>query len=510
MFSDPKSAAEITATAVPPGPRGIREIFQVMKGRKKDPLDLYLRLVARYGDLVYFKVGNIAYALVNDPDAIKWVLQENSANYVKGPGYERLRDILGHGLLTSNGDHWKRQRKLAAPAFHQRQVQGSFASILRMTDEMTDEMTTAWKLRTGPAIPVDLSAEMNRITLRIASEALLGSDTTSRSDDVRIHLQEALKFMDSRGMVWLRLLDFFLPSGGKAGRQDSNLAFRLEKKFPTKANRDFQNSVRILHEVVMQIIQARRSSGDYGTDLLGVMMKSKLEKSELDSAGPSGGESGSMNDRQLQDEVTSLLMAGHETTATALTWCWYFLGKYPEIHEKLKLEIDHKLQGEPPTFESLFELTHLSEFFSEVIRYYPPFWRVTRQALQDDQVLGQFIPAGTTMILCPLLTHRNPRHWKDPDTFNPDRFNEADSKARHRFAYFPFGAGPRVCIGANFAVMEALLVLCRMIQNCEIEIVIGPPLELEAQITLKSKHPLLARVKSRATHSRTAPAGVPS
>jgi cytochrome P450 len=459
-----------------PGPRGFKEILRLIVERRKNPLELYLRLVRDYGDLVYFKIGSIGYALVNDPGAIRWVMQENQDNFPKGPGYDRLRTVIGNGLVTSKGEFWRRQRKLSAPAFHQQKIIAACSEVVRLTRKMFAE----WEDKLTSSMHLDLAVEMNRVALNIAGRTLLDSDPSSRSEEVRVALQDALKFLDGRGMVWLRLIDILWPG------RDRNLAFAIEKRLPTRANRRFQKSLETLNSVVLQIIEGRRKTGQYGTDLLGSFM---LSHDDDDGA--------RMTDMQLRDEVTTMLIVGHETTATAMTWAWLLLGRNPGVAEQVCEEVDRVLGDRAPTFEDLAELTYTHHVFEEVIRYYPPFWRFTRQARADSKIMGYDIPGGTVMIISPYLVHRNTRFWNDPDTFEPARFASVAAQERPKFSYIPFGAGPRACIAANFAFMEALTIIAMTARRYRFRLLDAKPLEFEVNITLRPKHGLPVEVTRR-------------
>jgi cytochrome P450 len=238
--------------------------------------------------------------------------------------------------------------------------------------------------------------------------------------------------------------------------------------------------------VVLQIIEGRRKTGQYGTDLLGSFM---LSHDDDDGA--------RMTDMQLRDEVTTMLIVGHETTATAMTWAWLLLGRNPGVAEQVCEEVDRVLGDRAPTFEDLAELTYTHHVFEEVIRYYPPFWRFTRQARADSKVMGYDIPGGTVMIISPYLVHRNTRFWNDPDTFEPARFASVAAQERPKFSYIPFGAGPRACIAANFAFMEALTIIAMTARRYRFRLLDAKPLEFEVNITLRPKHGLPVEVTRR-------------
>lgn len=466
---------------VPPGPRGL-SIAKLIGERKRDPLALYLRLVQEYGDVVYFKVGAIGYCLVNHPDHIRRVLQENYRNYPKGPGYERLRVLLGQGLLTNEGASWHRQRKLAQPAFHQARIVEFSKTVAKLARELADEWGD--RIKCDPVI--DVALEMNKIALHIVGETLLGADPSSRASQIRDSLLEVLRFSEKRGMNWLRIIDVLFSS------KDRNIAFKLEKILPTPANIKFQVALKSLDQLVMEVIRNRReerkkvSAESSSRDLLSLFMEAQDEDDGTQ-----------MSDQQLRDEIMSILMAGHETTATALTWTWHLLSQYPEETRKMEQEIDRVLTNREIQFEDLAKLEYTHHVFSESIRYYPPFWRYTRQALKPDR-LGEYeIPEGTVMIVSPYVTHRNPVYWKEPEKFSPARFMEPGSADRHRFAFIPFGAGPRVCIGANFAVMESMMVLATLARRFRLQTLPNFRFDFEANITLRPSPGLSMKVSER-------------
>lgn len=459
-----------------PGPRGLREILSLIAQRRKEPLALYLTLVREFGDLVYFRIGRIGYALVNDPGAIRCVMLENQEDFPKGPGYERLRALIGDGMLTSDGEVWSRQRRLAAPAFHQQTIATAFYAVVRLTEQMFAE----WDGRLAGSPHLDLAVEMNRVALNIAGQVLLGSDPGSRAEDIREALRDALKFLDQGGLGWLRLIDMLSPGG------DRNLAFAIERNLPTRANRRFHASLETLRGAVEQIIERRRQAGRHGTDLLGALMLSHEDDDRTRIA-----------DMALRDQVMTMLLAGHETTATAMTWAWLMLSRHPGIAARVCEEIDDVLGDRTPSFEDLARLTYTHRVFEEVVRCYPPFWRLTRQARRDVQLMGYDIPRGTVIIISPYVVHRNTRFWNEPDTFDPERFAGDAARMRPKFSYIPFGAGPRACIAASFAFMEALTIIAMTARRYRFRLLDTTPPEPEAIITLRPRHGLAVEVTPR-------------
>jgi len=457
----------------PPGPRGVTEIIRLIAQRRRDPLGLYLRLVKQYGDVVYFRVGRIGYALVSDPDCIQHVLQTNASNYVKGPGYERLRGILGNGLITSEGEHWRFQRRLTAPEFHPGRIAASVQDVVRLTREMM----TDWEARGTSPLRIDLADEMSRVTLKIVSQSILGSAPSERAEEVRVSVQNALNFSDGAGIILHRLIDILVPARYR------NQAFRIKERAPLPGSRRFMRSLAVVDDVVGGIIAERRRSKEYGSDLLGALMRAQDQ------------DNGSrMSDTQLRDAVTTILIAGHETTATALTWTWHLLAENRAIAAKMRDEIDQVVGDRDPAFEDLSRLRYTHHVFEEALRYYPPVWRLSRVAMQEDALMGFRVPAGTVVIISPYVTHRSRRFWDNPETFNPDRFDGVTE--RPRYVYIPFGAGQRYCVGANFAFMEAIIILALICRRWDFT-ALKVPFEYAAGATLRPAHGLPVLVSPR-------------
>ena len=446
---------------LPPGP-SLTEKIPLLLERKKNALSFYRTLVNRFGEIVYFKIGGSKYCLIDSPDLIKHVLQENHKNYVKGPGYERLREIIGDGLLTSEGEVWRSQRKLAQPAFHKEKIEKLSSTVA----EITQELVADWKARTPGKL--DIAQEMTTLTLEIAGKTLLGTNPKSKALVVAQAVSKALKIADARGASWLRILDFVIPFR-------KNVSLAVQKRLPTKSNLEFKAAMATLDEIVYSIIGERRREKEHHLDLLSMFMDAKDEET---------GEV--MSDKLLRDEVMSIFLAGHETTATALTWSLYCLASDAALCEVLREENKILLGDRIPTLGDLARLPKTQAFFDEVLRYYPPFWRFTRQAKENDR-LGEYeIPAGTVVMISPYVTHRNSKFWSNPETFSPTRFLETPMKNIHRFAYIPFGGGPRICIGNTFALMEAQIILSILIRSFKFGIS-GTAPEFDPHITLRPK-----------------------
>jgi cytochrome P450 len=456
MTALPRALAQMPIPTLPPDlPSG--KLLGHFTAFRRDPLGLLLRGRREVGDLVGIRIGPQRAYFVYDAEAVGHVLVDNFQAYSKQTrGYEALRMLLGQGLVTSEGSFWRRQRRIAQPAFHRQRLAG-IAEVMRGA---AADLVERWEpLADGRE--VNVADEMMRVTLRIAGEALFSVDLADDSEEVGGAVADMLRWFNQLflgslpGLRWL----------------------------PTPTKRRGQRAMKVLDALVRQIIAGRRSSGDHGNDLLGMLM---------DACDEDTGES--MSDGQLRDEVVTMLTAGHETTAQALTWTLYLLSKHPLVAQRVEAEIDRVLPaGAPPTALETRELRYTSQVLSESMRLYPPVWAVARRAEQDDVLAGHALPAGSYVVLSPFAVHRHPRYWPNPEGFDPDRFAPerlAEDKARGRpkHAYFPFAAGPRKCIGDHFAEQEALIVLGAILRRYRPALVPGARIELEPSVTLRPKY----------------------
>ncbi len=434
----------------PPGPSG-NPVFGIALHFRRDPLGC-LHSLMPYGGITryHFMLGIHGYFL-SHPDYIKHVLQDNNQNYSKRTlTFNLLKLLVGNGLLTSEGDFWRRQRRLAQPAFH-RQRLASFGSM--MTDS-TLAMLERWESRAGG--PLDLDREMMALTLQIVGKALFSIDLSGDSKTVGEAFTEANRYI---------------------GDQSVNPFAVPYARIPTPGNRRFHRSVRMLDGVVNKIIDERRRNDEDRSDLLSMLMLARDEET---------GER--MDNRQLRDEVMTLLLAGHETTANALTWTWYLLSKHPDAAQKLRAELDLVLRGRTPTMDDLPNLNYTRMVIEETLRLYPPAWGVTRMAINDDEIGGYRLPARSVVGFSMYSMHRHPDYWENPEQFDPERFTPERSANRPRYAYFPFGGGPRQCIGNSFAMTEAQLILATVAQRFRLELVPGFRVEPQALVTLRPRY----------------------
>ena len=418
---------------------------------RRNPVGLMMN-AAPLGDVVWWRIGRIKLFLVSKPDGIQRVLHESQRTYGKQTrGYQLVRMFLGNGLLTAEGEFWRRQRRIAQPAFHRQRVE-QFGAIMQRA---AGDLAKVWDERAQRGQSFDVGSDMMRLTLRIVGECLLSTDPSQASDAV--------------GSSLSTLFDGFLR------RSSSMISLPLE--WPLPEHRRIQHAVATLDELVHGMIRARRANqGTRPGDLLDMLMDARDEET---------GER--MDDKQLRDEVMTVFLAGHETTSNALSWTWYLLGRHPEIVEKLHAELDRVLAGRPPTFSDLPALPYTLQVLKESMRLYPPVWAFGRSVTEKTEILGARVEPGNIVFLSPYVTHRHPEFWPDPERFDPDRFLPERMAEQHRFAYFPFGGGPRVCIGNTFALMEGQLVLATLAQRHRLRFVDPRPVELWPQITLRPR-----------------------
>ncbi|MBI3549139.1 MAG: cytochrome P450 [Elusimicrobia bacterium] len=442
----------------PPGPKG-SPIYGILREYRKDPLGTMFKNVNTYGEIVRFPFGPIYYYLLWHPDHVQHVLQNNHRNYGKSTySWKKMRPLLGMGLLTSEGDFWLRQRRIAQPAFHRERVAGFGTTMTDLTKEMLD----AWDRREKPDAPIDVAVEMMRLTLRVVGKTLLSVDMADKSDEVGEALTYALKQIMERIHEPLSFLPLFVP---------------------TLENRRYKKAIATLDAVVMDAIRARRAGGK-DEDLLSMLLHSKDDET---------GES--MSDQQLRDEVMTIFLAGYETTSNALTWTWYLLSKHPQAERQVRKELETELGGRVPTMADLGKLRYTRMVIQESMRLFPPAWMTERSAIGEDEIGGFRIPKGAAVLVSSYITHRHPAFWENPEGFDPERFEPSRMKSLPRFAYFPFGGGPRQCIGNEFAMMEAMLILATVLQRYTLHLIPGKTAEPEPVITLRPKGgmPMTAR-----------------
>jgi cytochrome P450 len=431
---------------------------------RRDPTGVFLNAAHRFGDVVYFKIGSRHGYLITNPADVRHVLQDNARNYHKSPLYDKLRAVLGNGLLTSEDDFWLRQRRIAQPAFHRQRI----AMLAGVMAEAARGAAERWQSLATVGTPVDIDEEMMRLTRTVVLRALLGADLGPFADKVD----------DAWTIINQHIGESFWSLG-------------LTDRLPTAKNRRFQAARAVLRAAVDHVIsQRRRNPSDEDADLLSMLLSARDEDT---------GEV--MTDHQVRVEVTTFLLAGQETTSLALTWTWYLLSQHAAAQQKLTDEIDAVLGGRPPEYTDLVNLPYTRMVIDEAMRLYPPAWGFSRQALADDELSGFRLPRGWLAFVIPYVLHRLPAFWKDPDTFDPDRFLPERIADRPKFVYLPFGAGPRQCIGNQFASIEAQLVLATLAQRYRLHLVPRHKVEPWPLITLRPRFGMPMIVEARTARS---------
>jgi cytochrome P450 len=431
---------------LPPGPRGLNLLRQSL-AFGQDWSGFLTCSARQYGDVVFFRFLNVPICLVVHPDLIEQILVKQSGNFVKSRDYRAAKSVLGNGLLTSEGKFWQAQRKLIQPAFrHERIV--TYARI--MTDSAA-AMLAGW--RNGETR--DIHEEMMSATLDIVAKSLFGSDISGEARGV--------------GLAMAIVMEQFI---GQA-----NLAFVLPEKIPIPKSTRLRRSINHLDDVIYKLIRTRRAAPKHNGDLLGALLEAQDERG------------GRMTDEQLCDEIMTLFLAGHDTTANALSWTWYLLAQNPEKEAALFAELHAVLGSRAPAAADLVRLPYTEMVMKESLRLYPPAWSVGRRAIREFELDGYRIPAGTNFFLLQWITQRDARFFPDPERFEPERWR--DDPIRNgklpRFAYFPFGGGPRVCVGAGFAMMEATLLLATIAQRFRLTLEPRQRIEPLFSVTLRPK-----------------------
>lgn len=416
-------------------------------GSTDDSLERMVELFARHGDTYrVFVPARKAYTyVVHHPDDVKRVLVGNHRNYTKGVGLDRVKILLGKGIMTSEGELWKRQRLLMQPFFHRRVI----AELAQLIAAANDRRILRWDELAASGEPVSLTDEMSDLTLDIVLRSIFGRDL-----DRLTHEQGANPF-------------------------------EVVAKEPAR-NLQFAYKFRSLTKLVSGLIARRKAEQAEHFDFLAMLMSAR-DKDTGDA----------MSERELIDELMTLVVAGHETTASALNWTWYLLAVNPHVEALLHAELDAAPELPAPSLEQVEALPYTQQVINEALRLYPPGWVLSRRSIEADVLGGYEIPPGTNVLLPLYLLHRHPRFWKDPDLFRPERFAPEHEAERPRFAYMPFAAGPRHCIGESFALYEMQVHLYKMARRYRLIHVPDQPLELEAQINLRTRHPLHMKLERR-------------
>ncbi len=426
--------------------------------RPGNPILLFEHLVRTYGRVSHYKLGWNHIVFINDAEMIREILINQPQNFIKERTQRRMKILLGEGLITSDGEIHKRQRRIAAPAFHRQRIQAYGAIMVERAAAMREE----WR----PGQQIDAAAEMMRLTLQIVAKTLFNTDVTR---DVQRINDEVNAIMN---------LYNFLIALPKAERM---------LHLPIPGLMRFRRARKRLDAVVHRIIEQHRTDGVDRGDLLSMLMAARDE--EADHSG--------MTDEQLRDEVLTIFLAGYETVANALAWTWLLLGQNPAAEARMHQEIDQVLAGRLPTLQDLPQLRYTEMVLAESMRLYPPAWAMGRQATRDIRLGPYHLPAGTYLFFSQYIMQRSPEYFPEPLRFDPERFTPEQKATRPRFAYFPFGGGNRQCIGESFAWMEGVLILATIAQRWKLRLLPNQPVGVQPKITLRPKYPIRVLLEQR-------------
>lgn len=453
----PTATATLLARSKAPGPRW--PVLGGLIGPGRDPLGFFSDLVQRYGDVVGFRLGTDRAVLLNDPRDIRDVLVTNHRNFTKSRGLQRAKKLLGEGLLTSEGAAHLRSRRLLQPAFHRERIAGYAATMA----EYAEHAQRRWVDGTT----LDLSKEMARLTLDIVGKTLFDSDVDADAEVVGKALTDVM------ASFWVALLPL------------SDTIDRL----PLPVLRRAREARARLDRIIYDLIVARRQSGVDRGDLLSMLLMAR------DAEGDGGG----FDDQQARDEAMTLFLAGHETTANALSWTWYLLSQHPDVEQRLHEEVDRVLEGRLPTAADVPQLVLTEAIITEAMRLYPPAWIIGRRAIEAFRAGGFDFGPGTLVFMSPYVLHRDPRHFPDPARFLPDRWTVAFKTSLPKLTYFPFGGGPRQCIGESFAKMELVLVVATLARRWRFRVTAGHRVDPLPLVTLRPRSGLPVLASRRAS-----------
>ncbi len=435
----------------PPGPSfGLRGLSVT----QKDPLAYFSGIAREYGDIVSIRVLNFRIYLINHPDQIEDVLVNHPRKFIKGRVLKANKRVFGSGLLTSEGDFWLRQRRLAQPAFHRARIATYASTMVEYAERLLHEWQNGEER--------DLHKEMMRLTLQIVGKTLFDADVERDAQEIG------------------KSLELLLELGA-----DFRRTVMIPHWIPTPANFRLEMAIRKIEKVLYRIIAQRRASGRDAGDLLSMLLAAQDDDGTR------------MTDKQLRDETITLFLAGHETTANALSWTWWLLAQNPAAETKLHAELKSVLGGRAPTLDDLPKLVYTNHIVTESMRLYPPAWGTARTAIEEHELMGYTVPRGAGVSFAQWTVHRDPRWYDAPEEFRPERWEGDLLKRIPKYAYFPFGGGPRQCIGNSFALMETALILATIAQQYRFKLVEGHPVVPLASITLRPRYGIKVVLEKR-------------
>ena len=462
MVTTSTSRASAESPRTPPGPpprEGVVDSLIYFYRFLTDSIGTVGSRFDRYGDIYYAPSGGVGLYVLRHPDHLYEVLVKDAAKYSKShSSLSMLTKVLGHGLLTTDGATWRRQRRMIQPAFGPKRLAG-YAEM--MVDETTRIEGGHWR----DGVELDVSREMMELTLRVVCRTLFGHDIRGQTEAVAAAMEAFHGLLLTPSMIpdWV----------------------------PIPSRRRADEAFAKLDRIIFDIIDGRRRGGEAPEppDLLQMLLEARDDAED--------GDGGGLDDREIRDQLVTLFLAGHETTSHGLTWAWYLLSQHPEAQAKLHAELDEVLGGRAPTYDDLERLPYTRQVFEEAMRLYPPAYTMTRRAEEDTTIGGYPVPAGSEVVLWIYWTHHDPRWWPEPEAFRPERFAPDEAAKRPKLAYMPFGAGGRACIGKVFAIIEATLILAELAQRYRFELVPGHPVVPRPRITLAPKHGMKMVLRAR-------------
>ena len=444
----------------PAGP-GNRRPLREFRATRNNMLGYFQNMAATYGDLSYVRFGMQKIFLFNHPDLIRDVLIQHNKHFAKSRGLIFAKKLLGDGLLTSEGEFHLQQRRMLQPLFHRERI----ATYGEVMAQYANQHQIAWR----DGIEVDIAAEMMQLTLKIAGKTLFDTELHTRTEQLATALATAMELFPLFILPFASILD----------------------KLPIPMARRFQQAKRQMDDIIYEMIAEHRAGGSNRGDVLSMLLNAR------DAESPNQ----RMSDQQIRDEALTLLLAGHETTAIALSWTLDLLARHEIVLQKLQAEIDAELGDSPPAAADIARLPFTKMVFTEAMRLYPPAYIIGRQALTEIEIAHTCIPKGATILMSPYLIHHDARFYDQPEQFNPDRWRHKAIESLPKYAYFPFGGGARICIGEHFAWMEGILVLATMVQNWQFQAINPQPSSLDPSITLRPKGGVPMRILRRQKRS---------